>query len=413
MSKYIIITMSITNVGGAEQYIYNKVEYLSKQGFQVFVFSALQRPILIEKFKQYRTLIYPELMYSPSLFFKSHVIRVIDKMISVIGNSGEEKVYVETHNVHPGLWGELLAQRLSAKHIVFNLQETHSYSNAERQFLEYKLQQKALTGITEKSVSMMMGREIQQEPWMRFSAYCNNVVNDCIDLYSDKITDDVYLTIGSIGRLEKGFVFPMIDCLVKFFEENKDKKFNLIFIGGTNKTGIVEKIHDRLDQIPNLNLIITGFLYPIPRTLINNIDLFISTAGSAFVSYQEKRTTIKVHPENALPVQIMGYTYSNYKSVSMYDVLPDTSLIEQIKIAISNIDIKYLDASYSYNEVMENEFDRQLAFYDFINEGFYNDVLRVKPEKSCKNAYYYFLGHVFGGSTMQRILEENRKLFRI
>ena len=35
---------------------------------------------------------------------------------------------------------------------------------------------------------------------------------------------------------------------------------------------------------------------------------------------------------------------------------------------------------------MENEFDRQLAFYDFINEGFYNDVLRVKPEKSCKNA---------------------------
>lgn len=408
MRKYIIITLSITNVGGAEQYVYNKSEFLKKKGYDVYVFSSLDRPIIIDGLKQYKKYIIPALMYSPLLFTKKHVDSLIEKVAVLSDIKCGDEVCIETHNVHPGLWGELIAKRFLGTHVILNLQEKHEYSNREKEYLWFKLKRKELAGITETSVSQMFEKKIKFKSWMKFGAFCNNVVYDVNDKFSDKLNSSAKYTFASIGRLEKEFLIPMISTLIQYFRKHSKEQFNLLLIGGSNEVGMEERIREMIKNENNVKLVITGFLYPIPRALIKKVDLFISTAGSCTVSYNEGIKTIKVHPVTAEPTQIMGYTFDDVYNHSMFETLPNTTLLNQIEIALGDIQITFPDKDYSYEMRMNTEFERQLSYFkDQIPE--YYDVYKVYPPKSIKTLAYYFLGKVFGDIGMQKILERVRK----
>ena len=406
MKKYLIITLSITNIGGAEQYIYNKQKFLSENGFDVYVFSSLDRKILIRDLNKYSDCIIPELMYSPSCFTKKNVDNVVKSIAERANLSNNDEIYVESHNINQALWAEILGNRYTIKHLIYNIQEVHNYSKKERKYLKDKFEKKELVAITHDSMGLILDEEIEYKEWMKFRACCNNVVDDCQDIFSQYLNQNADLTIGSIGRLEKEFVLPMIDEIIHF---SIGRTINLILIGGSSQSGIVEKIKDKLSNISNITLIITGFLYPIPRKLINRIDLFISTAGAATVSYCEKRPTIKVHPINAKPAQIMGFTYDDVRSHSMYDTLPNTTLIEQIELILSGIHIKYLDDNYSYEESMKAEFLRQVKHIDTLGYTNVNHVHSIYPRLTGKGMAFWILGHLFGGYKMQKILEKARR----
>lgn len=403
--------MSITNVGGAEQYIYNKCEYLKNHGYKTYVFSSLDRKIIINSFKKYKQLIITELMYSPYFSRSKTIDTVINKIVSLASITESDDVYIESNNIAQALWGELLAKRTNGKNIIFNFQEIHKYSINEKLFLMYKLKRKELLGITKKSVSLMFDRSIPIKEWMTFSAYCNNVVACCDDRFSKMMDNNADISIGSIGRLEKEFIMPMCNELYYLFTINKDVKYNLIFIGGSNTELAEKKIKAKFKNLGNVKVIITGYLYPIPISLINNIDLFISTAGSAFVSYIERKKTVKVHPINAKPVQIMGYTYEDIESHTMYDVLENTTLVEQINIALSlsDNDINYPSKDYSYDDEMLAEFNRQIKMFYTKKEGYYN-ALSVKPSINPKNVIYFLLSKSIGCSKMHSLLEIIRKI---
>lgn len=408
MKKYIIITLSITNVGGAEQYVYNKSEFLKKHGYEVYVFSSLDRPIIIKGLKQYRKYIIPALMYSPFIFRKKHVDSIIERVAELSSIQYGDELYIETHNVHPGLWGELIAEKYSGTNVIFNLQEQHNYSEREKKFLWFKLQRKELAGITENSVSQMFGKRIRFRSWMLVQPYCSNVVSDVPDKISVKFDNTAKYTFATLGRLEKGYIIPMISALTQYFRENSNERFNLLLIGGSNKVGVESEIRGMLKNTNNVNLIITGFLYPIPRELIKKVDLFISTSGSCSVTYNEGVKTIKVHPNTAEPTQIMGYSFDDVNTRSMYEVLENTTLLDQVKIALSGIDINYAGTEQSYNEVMNNEFVRQLHYFVNHNNEYYSGM-KAFPQLNAKNVLYTILGKTVGERKMQIILEKIRK----
>ena len=402
--------MNISKVGGAEQYVYNKLKFLEREGYTVYIFSSLNREIIIEEFKRFENLIIPSLMYSPSLFWKSEVKKTINKICTLASITDEDTIKIETHSLCGALWGELLAKKLCAQNLVYNLQEIHNYSEQERAFLEYKLNKNELAGITNLSVEQMLGKKVNVTDNMVINAYCNNVVDDCIDSISEMLWKDANYSFASIGRLEKEFVQPMIDSLVDYVRTNSSYRFNIVFIGGSNKKGIDQAIRDRFKKLHNVNLIITGYVYPIPRSLIKKMDLFISTSGSASVSYFEHVPTIKVHPVTAMPTQIMGYTYEDVESHTMYDEMKNTTLLEQIEIVLSGIDIIYPPLDYSYITAMNNEFNRELAMFSDTYDQQYYDANMVKSNASLKHACYYIIAHLCGGRAMQAILEFARKL---
>lgn len=402
---YVFITMTIYGISGQPKYLDNKVHYLVSEGFEVFVFSALKlksSKLMINLHNCCSQLI-PALMYTPCCFQKSDVNNILGSMAEIINYKNDCEIYVESNSIASAEWGEMLAKKVQGKHILFDLQEKFNLSEEEIDFLRFKLNRKELSGIAKTSVQdMLKDKSIQFEDWMRIAAYCSNVVADCDDEFSAMLWKDATLTFGSIGRLEKGCVLPLLKGIIDYCLLHGGK-YNLVMIGGGKKNN-VKKIRNLIGKYQNINLIITDFIYPIPHSLLQNIDIFISTAGSAGVSFYEKRPTIIVHPITGESVGIMGYTFINGKN-SMFDD-SSVSLLETIKQVIEEKDKIVYDNDYieSYNNRMNAEFQRQLGFFKNTNPREYYDTRNIHQKKSVKSVLYYIMGKVLGSEKMQKIL---------
>lgn len=404
--------MNICDIGGSEQYIYNKYHFLKKLGYDVYVIHGLPRPIMIEDLKQFAITLIPVTMYSPFLFANQEICATIDKLANLVNKHERDWCCIESHGVDTAMWGELLAAELKCKHLVFNMQEVHNYSPQEIDYLRFKLNHKELAGITSKSVAMMLDEpDLRFEPWMQISAYCNNVVDDVKDYFSQFLWNDAAVTFGSIGRLEKEFVTPMLKQLAEYIARHPNIKYNVLMIGGTRVNGVEKTIRNIFNGLSNANLVITGYVYPISRTLLQKTDVFISTAGAASVSYLEGKPTIRVHPVSGKITGVLGST--EYKVETMYDVLDDADLGDIIdKILDRKIKIEYQEHPYEkYNYDMKNEFNRQLAMAEPL-AGEYYDTRNIKGIINLKYIFYYVIGHLFGGDAMQNILEKLRRKFK-
>lgn len=415
MNCYIFIAMSICDIGGSEQYINNKKKYLKECGFDVFVFSGLTRNVLIEGLKDDKKYIIPSLMYSPCYFSKREKRSIVSRISQIVHPQQYRRILIESDGIDEAEWGEIIARFLNAKHIVLNVQEKHNYSNPEVRFLDWKYHRHELYGITKESVDMMIHKKNSNKLYNTvFDALCSNVVEDGKNPYSRRFISDADLSIGSIGRLEKEYVIPMLNRIIEYASLHNSMKFNLVLIGGSKEKRIISNIVSTVKKQKNINLIITGLLFPIPRDLLRACDLFISTSGSASVTYNEEIPTIKIHPVSAKPCGIVGLSF-DLEIDSMYNTLDDTSyeeLINQIAHQKSMI-IYPADPYKQYFQKMSDEFDRQLGFFEYSNsKRYYNVSIINKKPNSLKVVFYYLLGRVLGGRRMQIVLEEIRKVLK-
>ena len=170
----------------------------------------------------------------------------------------------------------------------------------------------------------------------------------------------------------------------------------------------IKQIRLSMNECSNIHLIITGYMYPIPESLINNIDLFVSTAGSSICSYRYHRPTIMVHPSTGEPVGILGL--DDMKGKTMYDVMSDVSIYDCIDRTLKNIN----NISYRYNyyedyyQDMYKEFDRQLSFADIIqNREYYDEKLLMKIRTAYIKGHIWhrLIGHLLGAKGLNLIIE--------
>lgn len=407
MKKYVFIAMNICNIGGSEQYLYNKTTFLEQQGYDCHIISGMRGRIMIAGLAKYAPTIVPNVMYPPCLFTRREIEATIRKIMGLIRFTPSDTCMIESDGVDEAKWGELLARECKGKHLVLNVQEVHDYSQEEIAFLRFKYDRRELAGITEKSVNgILKDDSLAAQPWSRFSPYCNNVVDDAADPFSDKLRKDAALTFGSIGRLEKPFVIPMLELLCRFFAENGDKTYNLVLIGGTQQKGVLKKITGIVSSCTNVHTIVTDLIYPIPRALIKNIDVFISTSGAADVSYLEHRPTIKVHPVTAAPAGIVGHSFTPEVD-SMFDSIPDKTVLDLLQDILDGkiwIEYPHDDQYIKYREVMHAEFARQLNMAETPRDELYYETSGIGKE-GIKYSIYRMLGTCLGGEKMQTILD--------
>lgn len=413
MKKYVFITMNIGGINGAEQYIYNKMNYLKQKGCQVFIFSGRPGKILIDGFLEYKNLVNPALRFYPSCLNRRQREKTLRWICSVVDLKAGESCVIESSNVTSALWGEQVAKILGCKHLPIIMQENHNYNAAMREFLKFKLQRHELSGIFEDSVSKMLNvPDLPFRPDMRARAFCNNVVQDCEDRFSQQFDQTADYTFGSIGRLEKEYVPVLIGQLCAYFSGHPDKRFNLLLIGGCADKRRLGKIKEAVGQCGNVTLVMTGNLYPIPRKLVKRADLFVSAAGSAAVSYYEGVPTIRIQHVSAEPLGIIGYDYMLGRNKNLVP-LEDRSLIDCIEQILSNsLDIQYIDDfEASYNKDMYAEFDRQMQFGEGQETPQYYDVSKVAYTQMLYKLCTVVC-KVFGVKTAYAILECIRKMVR-
>ena len=405
MNKYVFIAMSIAGIGGGQQYMSNKTRYLSDNGYEVRVFSGKMGKIVVENLKPYQGYIIPELFYSPGVFTEKRREKTLCKMIESLPHADDEdNIVVECNSIENAKWGELLAERLHCKSVIFNLQEKHNYSKSERDFLQYKLNRRELLGINKYSIGIMLKSpsfECQQH--MVFKPMCSNSVQDCDDNVSKLFSPDIDIRIASIGRTDKAYVVPFFKSFVEYVSLHNDKRFELVFIGAATKK-LINRIISIAQKVSNLHLCFTGALYPIPRQIFSAVDIFISASGSATTSFNEKRPTIRIHPSTAQVCGIMGYNYFNGVN-TQFDVIEGYSLENAIDdILVKKVEIRYDDVmSGQFLIAMCNEYERQLSISSAQSEQMYYDVRQIKENITTKYVLYYIIGHLLGGGWLQRL----------
>lgn len=406
MKTYVFITRRICTIGGAEQYIYNKTKYLESRGWRVLIFSGLHGEILIDDFKRFRKYIYTPLYYSPSCFRKREVEIVLNKMAKEIQCIPNEECIIESDYLSRAIWAELLASRLKCRHLAFILAESHGYEDEARKFLRFKYDRHELAGIAIKSIRFMLEEDVALRDDTKISAYCNNVFGDCPDKLSDSLDKGADYTLGYFGRLEKACVPAIVDGFRSYALQHLEKFFNVVMMGDESIKGKKKSIRERLKDCNNVNLIFTGYLYPVPISFASKIDVYVSTAGAAAATYKAGFPTVKVNPLSGIPVGVMGLDDKQNK-ISMFDSNNDFTIPECIDKAINHRkEIVFKGGlGEEYYIKMNKEFDRQLSFVNNINKNdYYNEKLlrslktpRVRYHLVCK-----FMGHVLGGDGLER-----------
>ncbi len=293
-TKTYVMIFGIANiVAGGPIYDCNKIRYLKERGWIVNVLPTDSGKVYIQPLEEYASVSFPFIQIQPYLFTKRELKRKLDLLESYITISDE--IIIETGTDYTALWGELLAKRLQAKHIIMFLDEKNSHVNQfTAPFYKFKYERNELASISKKSLEHIFGRyfELKEEPKHVLTAVCSNAVADIKSDLKDKIPDGDYV-IGSIGRLDKPFVPKIIDAICEFANRNPEKVVSVCLLGGADNLSI-NKIKEKLNVQKNIRYFISGYIWPIPKDVFEKIDVFVSAAGSSKVSANQNVPTIRI-----------------------------------------------------------------------------------------------------------------------
>lgn len=414
MKTYIIVARHYGEVTGEKIYHYNKMRYMLFLGWRVVFLSGKKEKTPFDGNENYSQLIFPALIYTPRCYSRREVKKTIDDIAAAIGGFGDDSCIIESDAVNRAVWAELIAKRIGAKHITFLLQEQHNYNAQIRDFLRFKYDRHELAGITAVSVKQIFGDDqIEPREDTRIRAMCQNVVEDCEDRFSPQLSKDAAVALGSIGRLTKRCVPAILSGFMEYAATHPEKNCNIVLIGGALGKKPIRQIRAQMKRYANIRLLITGNLYPIPASLLKNIDVFVSTAGSSMVSYRMHRPTVWVNPTTGAPVGILGL--DDLTGKTMYDNMPDTTVAECIERALANADsIEYKYNGYEdYYKTMSEEFDRHLAIAGTVGQKEYYDDQRLMAIESTHikgQRLHWIAGHVIGADGLNMFAHVYRVL---
>ena len=309
---YILIEFAITGVGGVQLYIQDKLKSLENRGWKCLVFSGFTKGIVeLEHLKKHQSVIFPELAYSPVIFPNKDIKKIIRLVKEAVGDT--EEIVIESGSLPSALWGELIAEALKAKHIVFLLSEENDKINRIYiPFFKFKLERKELAGTNSGSLPLLFYDEkiITESNNLFLSPSYSNQAQEYNCDQINQIPDNK-LTITSIGRLNKKTTMPIINGIEYIIKHHPDKSFCIVIVGSSTEKDVEKNIQSIFEKYNNVSLFVLGTLNPLPKSLFRKTTLFISSAGSALISYKEGIPTISVDANDCKAIGVLGYTTSN------------------------------------------------------------------------------------------------------
>ena len=311
MKKYVFLTPSVINMGGAQMYIFNKASWLIERGWAVNVFSALEGTVVIDGLKSLNTYV-PELSFYCYLFSQRRRDTVLKTINSYIYDKKYDEVVIESTCIAQSTWGEILAKDCNVKHIVYLLQESNSLFHNLKNFYIFKHQRKELVGITRQSIKDMFSSfySIEDKDAYYLPAWCTNVFADIDSPIIHKINwSDFDFRIGCLSRLDKPFIPIAIDDIYKCIQKYPEKRILIVMMGASpDGYSIEEQIRKKFRSTNNVKIFITGFLFPISTRLLERFDMFFTSAGSVKVCQRSGVPTISIDAIDGKPIGIYGRT---------------------------------------------------------------------------------------------------------
>ena len=362
IKKYIIFTGTISDMGGGQMYVYNKQKYVESIGYTPYIFTNRGNNIIINGFHLDKVFRYNCLSIFPFLFSEKKQQKIIKSLMADIGYNEGDEIIVESNTPIISLWGELFTSMTKGKHLAFMIDEHYNINSNWIDFFNFKFKRGELAGNKDSTISRIFSgfKDIENSSDYRLSPLCNNVVQNIDNKIVDKI-DTNRLVIGSIGRLDKSYVPSMIKELKIFANNHKNLLIQYVFIGGADKK-TEKKVRNSFKSFKNVNLLVTGFIYPIPEKILGKINIFISVAGSATLSWLYNIPTISLDVNDYEPIGVLGYTT---KATIYRDKKREFSTSQLLdKIFFENYLSNLVYEKKEKIEVNQNYFDHH---FDFLN----------------------------------------------
>lgn len=305
MKTYVFLTNSITNMGGAQMLIRNKMLDLESRGWKVQIYYYFSsEEIIISEFQRFAGNRIKELKYPFYAYSRKERERIIDRMAS--GIDFKDEVIIESDFFQLSFWGELLASKINGINILYFIGEDFpAISKREEDYLYVKQIRKEF--VNSLSIKLKYSQSVaalhQDDEVFKMPSY-NNVYSDVeYPLEYDKS----YPVITSIGRLEKSYILPMVKGVIEFAEAN-DQIVNLFFVGDAEYDIYLEAIKDVLSQTSKVIPYFFGYMYPIPLSIIQSTDVAVATSGSVKVTASYNIPTISICVDDCQPLGVYGHT---------------------------------------------------------------------------------------------------------
>ena len=174
-------------------------------------------------------------------------LRIQRHILNII--HGDSETIIESHLTNFSLWGEMIAQNLKCKHVLYFLAEKYPiYNKSIYKFLEFKLSRKEIAGINVHSMQLIFGKykKITEEENYYLKAWEGNNVEDIDSSLNNIVALNADVKIGCIGRLEKIYIRKTITSVLEYCNNHKDINIQLILIGGSLSSSIIQEYKDEV-----------------------------------------------------------------------------------------------------------------------------------------------------------------------
>ena len=347
MNHYIFLTTSIRNVGGAQLYIAKKQEWLESIGWKVSVFYYNKGRIVIDALKKHEGNFIDELSQNVYVLSSKQLDTVLTRILPI----HYDKVIIESHLLSLCFWGEIIAYKANGMNLCYPLCEVFpKLKKYERDYFASRLDNNLLFGISEISVSMLLGESEQTKNRQLLAIGCcaDNVADISYDLTS--LTGNQ--TIISIGRQDKPYVPFVINEICDFISRHAKKSYNVILIGDSADKALLDTYIEKLSAYGNVSVICTGYIFPIPRCLFKKADVAIASSGSVVVANHEGVPTIVIDANDFQAIGVFKQTTCNTLYREFEPLQKVCNLLEDIldknkfkKVTIADIPHNHLDYS--------------------------------------------------------------------
>jgi len=390
MKKYVFLTSSIGNMGGAQMFLSNKVEYLRKHGWEVeaFFFNSFNE-IKIPNLKRFENNCIPELMYKVQSYSSSQRNAILGRICSYIKKDGGcDMIVVESLLTHLAFWAELVAERVHGIHIVNYLEEDIPvFSKRQIDFFDFKLRRRECLNASKKSLQRLFKNFYLDEYESFFfvlKPFCSNVIDENDEINIDLKRADY--TILSIGRLDKPYIQTLLNELICFIGLHPQTRFNLIFIGGSADGYVEKKISSLFGVLENVNVYLLGYLYPIPKMLFENVNVSIASSNSVLVTAELGIPTIVIDACDFHAIGVYGYDTQNKVFRTIEPLRKVSELLNDVLLTDKYANAKPVIGNDEF--CADDVFSGQLNFLKTVpGDNVYYDVNSAFSRKECLIAW--------------------------
>lgn len=383
VKKYIFLVKGIDGLSGGPRYVNNKCRFLREHGWDVQViwtydFESVQLAHVMPFDNPEH--IFHELQFYPCWFTKKQRKSIIDRIIAVVG--GGDQIVVESNKLQLGAWGEMLAERLGAKHLCFVTTEKIKIKNKRTfDFYYSKLKRNEFFTIHEAAVKFLFSGFVEIEHPERY--FWSALQDVDVEEYPFPVFDNMPkadYVITHFGRTKAYFNY-MLDEIKHFVAQNQQKTINLFFLGEVGEQGNIEKAFDRCGNRVRV------FSHPavkvVPQQVFLQSDVIIATAGCAWIATNGGGKVISMDVNRNVPLGLMGYTTFDCNTWSgMYEKENNRSLSDWLQALL--IENKSFQKSNTPNYI--HDFDYQMQ-YVTTSDGVYFDTKYVRERATNHDAF--------------------------